>query len=73
MMKYGMITDMVEEIVEAMNEENPNLARGRFHKLCGMVFAAAMLDAISAEELLFYHYIEDLIYDELVEHQIYVY
>lgn len=72
-MKYRMMTDMVKGIVEAMNEEDFNLAKGRFHKLCGMVFAAAMLDAISAEELLFYHYIEDLIYDEFVENQIYLY
>ena len=73
MTKYRMMTGMIEDIIEAMNEENPNLAKGRFHKLCGMVFAAAMLDAISAEELLFYHYIEDLIYDEFVENHIYVY
>ena len=72
-MKYRMMTDMVKGIVEAMNEEDFNLAKGRFRKLCGMVFAAAMLDAISAEELLFYHYIEDLIYDEFVENQIYLY
>ena len=73
MTKYRMMTGMIEDIIEAMNEENPNLAKGRFHKFCGMVFAAAMLDAISAEELLFYHYIEDLIYEEFVENQIYLY